>query len=117
MTDSKWNSILEFYNSLISNGFKLRPIRFIVRHIIDKGYSKVMHPGTSMYSLLISIPKDGVINYDRTLKISYDNLKQTLNFVYSNKGIKHYESCQATEGIDTLEHFFNSFKEWKSIIK
>lgn len=106
----EWLDVLSRFELLINGGHKLRPIRFIIRHIIDKGYDKVLFPGTSMYSLLISLPVDSKVNYDKTLKIEYNSLDETLKFRYSDwigtdrrnadlrKRVQWEETCQATEG-------------------
>ena len=110
-----WESVFKFYDNLIENGFKLQPIRLLIRYIIDKGYSKKYFGGTSFYTLLISIPTDRQINYTKTLQIKFDELTQTVSFNYKDKSrnLKNLEwsiECQATEIIDTFEHFLN--KNW-----
>src|SRR5258706_1019303 len=111
----EWANVLSTFDLFIDGGHKLRPIRFIVRHIIEQGYDKVLFPGTSLYSLLISIPIDNKVNYNMTLQIKFDELTEELKFKFSDwtgmdrhstdrhstdlkKQIKWEETCQATEG-------------------
>jgi hypothetical protein len=126
---TEWDRVLTFYDDLIQNNFKLRPIRFIVKHIVEKGYNKALFPGTSLYSLLISIPRDNRVNYDKTLMIQYDELTELLKFKFidktglnrqtadRNQYLKWEETCQATEGIALMETFFADNMDFKNIIK
>ncbi|NBP67142.1 MAG: hypothetical protein EBU52_00195 [Cytophagia bacterium] len=125
----EWEEILKFYDGLIENNFKLRPIRFIVRHIIEKGYNQVLFPGTSLYSLLISIPRDKRINYDRTLQVRVDELRNILKFTFTDhtgldrstaqrhQYLKWEETCQLTEGIALFESFLTENIDFKGTTK
>jgi len=124
-----WDSVLNFYDNLIENNLKLRPIRFVVRHIIDKGYNKAIFPGTSLYSLLISIPRDNRVNYDKTLTIQYDELANVLKFKFIDwtgldrntadrkQYLKWEDTCQATEGVALIEAFFADNPDFKKVTK
>jgi hypothetical protein len=120
-----WNTILKFYDSLIDQGLKLRPIRFLVRHIIEQGYSNVIYGGTSLYNLLISLPTGNQIDYTKTVQVKYDQLTQTAEFNYHDKPRNERTKenrgwtmeCQATELIDTFEHFLNEHEDWEKIKK
>lgn len=115
-----WEHILHFYDGLIDSSFKLRPIRFLIRYITEQGYSKKIHGGTSMYSLLISLPVDNRIDYTKTLIINYDEQTQHIEFVYHDKprmdrkkeNIDWSITCQGSEIIDTFNHFLNENAEW-----
>ncbi|MCX2743727.1 hypothetical protein OO013_07620 [Mangrovivirga sp. M17] len=120
-----WGEILEFYNHLIDNeGEQLRPIRFLVRHIIDRGYSKYLFGGTSLYNLMISIPTTNQIDYTKTLLIEYEQLSQIVKFKYwicpkenRTKNNIHWEmDCQTTEVNDTFEYFITQNDDWNSLI-
>lgn len=117
---NEWSNVLSKYDQFIQAGNKLRPIRFIVRHIMDRGYDSVLFPGTSMYSLLISIPLDDRVNFSKTLKIEFDHLTEKVKFRY-NDGTdpqsKWEETCQATEGIDLLEHFLTANTHFSLVTK
>ena len=80
----EWKRVLSTYDTLIDNQHKLRPIRFIIRHIIERGYDSMLFPGTSLYSLLISIPSDNKVNFNKTLKITFDEQTETLKFTFSD---------------------------------
>lgn len=118
-----WNRILKFYDSLIDQKFKLRPIRFLVRYIIEQGYSKEIYGGTSLYNLLLSLPTDKKIDYTKTLQVGYDQQTQTIKLNYHNKpGNERTKEnrawtieCQATEIVDTFEYFLNEHEDWKKI--
>jgi hypothetical protein len=117
---NEWTNVLSTYDLFINGGHKLRPVRFIVRHIIEKGYDRVLFPGTSMYSLLISIPLDNKVNFNKTLKIEFDHLTEQLKFKYIDrtKGqIGWEETCQATEGGDFLESFLTDNEDFRRVTK
>ncbi len=119
-----WNRIFGFYESLVKQGSSLKPIKHLVQHIIKQGHSTKLYGGTSLYSLLISIPVDGRINYTKTLHVSYEQMIQVVTFTYHNKprNLRTEENrdwsveCQATEAIDTFEHFLNEHKDWKMVL-
>lgn len=117
---NEWNSVLSTYDLFIDGGHKLRPVRFIIRHIIEKGYDRVLFPGTSMYSLLVSIPVDNKVNFNKTLKIEFDHLTEELRFKYidrTNGQTKWEETCQATEGSDLLENFLTDNEDFRRATK
>jgi hypothetical protein len=121
--------VLSTFDMMINNGIKLRPIRFIIRHIIDRGYNEVLFPGTSLYSLLVSIPTDNKINFNKTLRIEYKQQTETLTFKFTdwtdvdrqNTDLKAKilweDTCQATEGTSLLESLFTDNEDFKKIIK
>ncbi len=125
----EWERVLSTFDMMINNGIKLRPIRFIIRHIIEKGYNETLFPGTSLYSLLISIPTDNKIDFNKTLRIEYEQLTETLIFKFSDwTGVDRQstdlrtrvlweDTCQATEGVSILETFFTDNEDFKKIIK
>lgn len=126
----KWVDTLALFDTLLENGHKLRPISFLIRHIIDKAYDTKLFPGSSLYSLLISIPTDNKINYDKTLNISCDQLHNTVVFKYrdttglnkkdSNSLAKAYswtDTCQFTEVNDTFEYFLTQVDSWATIMR
>lgn len=117
---NEWANVLLTYDLFINGGHKLRPVRFIVRHIIDRGYDRVLYPGTSMYSLLISIPVNDKLNFNKTLKIEFDQLTENLKFTFKEKAktqINWEETCQATEGCDLLERFLTENEEFRRLKK
>lgn len=122
---NEWKGILSTYDLMIDNGIKLRPIRFIIRYIIESGYDRLLFPGSSLYALLISIPTDGKVNYCKTLKIEYNQLTEVLNFKFkertaqerqdlNSKGkVLWEETCQATEGCSVIESFFMNNEDFR----
>jgi hypothetical protein len=124
----KWVDTLAFFDTLVDNGHKLRPIRFLIRHIIDKGYDTKLFPGNSLYDLLISIPTDNKINYDKSLHVSCDQLHNTVVFKYRDttglnkndsaslaKAFSWTDTCQHTEANDTFEYFLTQVDSWVTI--
>lgn len=95
-----------------------------MEHIINAGYSKGLFPGTSMHSLLISIPSIGKVNYQHTLHIGYDELTEMVKLsmkIWPNKdrstedlkdAVKWSTTCQPSELVDTFEHFLNEHPDW-----
>ncbi|NQX99440.1 MAG: hypothetical protein HRT73_16415 [Flavobacteriales bacterium] len=116
----KWEETLDFYDFLIGNNHKLRPMRFLVRHIIESNFDEVFYPGTSMYSLAISIPVNQRIDYTKALSVSYDYNIQKVEFKYWNckRGERTKENlvwtteCEATEINDTLDFFLSENNDW-----
>lgn len=118
--ESSWKDILSSFDLLIDNGHKLRPIRFLIRHIIEKGYSTDLYTGSSLWSLLISLPKDMTIDFTKTLKVEIDQLTSKVQFIYHSKMPRpdeaHWkEECQLTEIVDTFEFFIDGESDWKKI--
>ncbi|SKC84391.1 hypothetical protein [Ohtaekwangia koreensis] len=125
----EWDNVLSLYDLFINGGHNLRPIRFIIRHIIERGYNMIMFPGTSMYTLLISLPEDNKVNYNKTLRIEFDQRTENLKFRFSDwtgidrqnadlkKQIKWEETCQATEGSSLLESFLADNMDFRRAIK
>ncbi len=125
---TEWKHVLSIFDTFIDNGYKLRPLRLIVRHIIQKGYNKALLPGTSMYSLLISIPIENRVSHNKTLSIGLDELRGRLEFKFSDwtgidrhhsdakKQIKWAETCLATEGSTLIEHFFADNEDFRKAI-
>lgn len=117
---SSWEDILSTYDLLIENGHKLRPIRFLIRHIIEKEYSNDLYAGSSLWSLLISLPKDMTIDFTKTLRVEIDQLTSTVQFVYHSQlprpdTPEWKEECQLTEIVDTFDYFIENQKDWKKI--
>lgn len=117
---SSWEDILSTFDLLIENGHKLRPIRFLIRHIIEKGYSNDLYAGSSLWSLLISLPKDMTIDFTKTLRVEIDQLTSTVSFVYHSQLPRRdmpewKEECQLTEIVDTFDYFIEDQKDWKKI--
>ena len=118
--EASWKDILSTFDLLIENGHKLRPIRFLIRHIIEKGYSAELYAGSSLWSLLISLPKDMKIDFTRTLKVEIEQITSTVKFRYQCEMPRPdepnwEETCQLTEIIDTFEFFIEAQKDWKKI--
>jgi hypothetical protein len=118
-----WDETLKFYDDLISKNFNLRPIRFLIRHIISNNYSDKLFSGTSLYDLLISLPENDKVNFNKTLKINFNQKNQIVKFNYSQ--LDRFEKtkqnqtwtieCQATEINETFEYFLLLHDEWNSI--
>ncbi|MCF8278572.1 MAG: hypothetical protein K9J17_17725 [Flavobacteriales bacterium] len=115
--NDKWLQTLTMFDKLIDEqGMKLRPLRFLIRHIVEQGYSKSLYVGTSLYNLLISLPSDGRIDYSKTLRIEYDQLTQKVKFSYKDNSVDNWnEECQATEAIDMFEDFLIKETEWNKM--
>ncbi|MEP7197901.1 MAG: hypothetical protein ABI851_15390 [Saprospiraceae bacterium] len=126
---NEWKGVLSTYDLMIDNGIKLRPIRFIIRNIIEKGYDRLLFPGTSLYSLLISIPIDKKVNYSKTLKIEYDQLIEELKFKFIDRTAQDQQdlnskgkvlwdvTCQATEGSSVIESFFMDNEDFRKTVE
>ena len=112
---------------MIKAGHQLRSIKFLVRHIIDKGYDSSYLLGISLFNLLTSIPIDNKVDYNKILKVEVDQLKNMVKFDYRNwaglnreskegfdESLKWSDTCQLTESCDTFEHFRRTFPEFRS---
>lgn len=122
-----WLDTLKIFDEFIKYGNKVRPIRFLVRHILEKKYSEKLVPGTSLFSLLISIPRNNTVDYSKTLHISLNEFTQKVEFRYSisegsvnseqnnKRSLKWADECELTEVIDTFEYFLLVTEEWRYI--
>ncbi len=119
--EDSWESILNFYNQLIDEeGHALRPMRFLVRHIIAQGHSKKYYGGTSLFRLLISLPSNNIVDFSKTLKIDYDQRIQVVNFNYwectrerrKKENVNWQYACQATEVNAAFDFFLSENKNW-----
>ncbi len=121
----KWKETLTFYDQMIDGGHRLRPIRFLVRYIIDKGYDNYYFPGTSLFNLLVSIPIYNKVAYTKTLKVELDQLRNIVKFDYQDwtglsrdnkadfeKSLKWSDTCQLSECCDTFEYFISTIEGW-----
>jgi hypothetical protein len=107
-----WIECLKNYEEF--EGWDVKPIKYIVRHISNSEYSRRLYPGTSMMRLLISKPTKGRLNFTQSLKIDYnqDNLKQQIRLIYTEGNEEKYSDfCEATEGIDAFEDFIK-WRKW-----
>jgi hypothetical protein len=108
-----WRETNVTYRTLTENKPEYRCIRWLLEHVLDAGYSKGLFPGTSMFSLLISLPRDGKVDYSRSLRIDYDEPTQVFGFKLKvDKTLVWETTCQPSEIIDTLEHFLNEHQDW-----
>lgn len=113
----KWADTFVSFDMMINNGLKLRPIRFLIRHIIESGYDSRFFPGSSMYSLLISLPKNGKVDYTRTLCVNIDQSTSKVHFDYftgdrERRNLKWSTSCELTEINDIFEYFLIIETAW-----
>ena len=105
-----WNDAIEHHHVIYPWGDKVRWVRSLMEHIVAKGYSKRLYPYASIGGLLVSFPRNGLINYDPTLRVFYDDLQQQ-PMLRSRPG--HWEkACQAPDVIDTFEQFLNAHPDW-----
>jgi len=89
-----------------------------MEHIVEMGYSKSLVPYVSIVNLMISIPKEGLVNYSRTLKVRYDDLDQNVVMKFWSAGSLQWEmTCQPAEIIDTFEHFLTEHSDWSDIAR
>jgi hypothetical protein len=122
---AQWLQTLSFYDEQIENGRPLRPIRFLIRHMIQRGYDEHYFPGTSLWNLLISITENNRVSYDKTIRIEVDYLRHNIKFLYTDysgldrnkvdfkKALKWSEVCQLTEICDKFEYFISINPEWQ----
>lgn len=116
--EKKWLKTLAFYDQMIEAGHPLRPLRFLVRYIIDKEYNKQYFPGISMFNLLVSIPSNNKVDFTKTLNVKIDSLRSVVVFSYRDwtgltrdksadheTSLKWINTCQLTEVCDVFEHF------------
>ena len=119
-----WKEVNSAYRLLTEGKLQFRCVRWLLEHIIDSGYSKYLFPGTSMYTLLVSLPTDGKVNYTRTLQVAYDEPTQVVSLelkIWPNphrspedieQAIPWSIICQPSEVIDTFEFFLNEHSDW-----
>lgn len=110
----RWAHALLDFEEHIENGQELKPIKHLIKHIIKKEYNKIICPGFSMFRLLISLPIDNKITFEKTLKVEIDNIRSIVRFRYTvNKELTWSETCQFSEICDTFDYFMSSeCKDW-----
>lgn len=114
-----WSELLMEFDYSFKHGNNVGPIKFLIKYIIEKCYDRYYFPGSSLFSLLISIPINQKIDFTHTLKVEIDEFKQIVKFNYHIKkreeGTINYlwqETCQFSEICDTFEYFIHCFEYW-----
>jgi len=108
-----WSEGIESHPVIYSGRPQHRCVRWLMEHIVENGYSKHLVPYVSIASLLISIPDQGLVNYDRTLHVRFDDLDQHVVMKVWFAGSLIWETtCQASETIDTFEHLLDEHPDW-----
>ena len=115
-----WSELLMEFDDAFKQGNNVGPIKFLIKYIIEKGYDKYYFLGSSLFSLLISIPINQKIDYSHTLRVEIDEMKKdVINFKYRLKNkyeneIEYLwkETCQFSEICDTFEYFIHHFECW-----
>jgi hypothetical protein len=113
----EWEAILSIFSS---DGMP-RPIKVLIRYMISQGYNQIFLPGSSLFTLLVSVPVDNKVNYSYTLRVEYDERVQIIKFKFLERVsdlkqghsvgarlIRWEETCQASVGAIILEEFLNS---------
>lgn len=118
--EDSWIEVLDTFDRFIEAGRSERPVGLLIRHIINKGYSKYLFGGSAIWFLLISLPKEMTVDYTKTLRIEANWQTSTIRFIYHcelprSKKPDWYETCQFTEITDTFEYFLTINDEWKKI--
>jgi hypothetical protein len=126
----KWVEILLFYDQLIANGHQLDPIRNLVSYIIKKGYNIYLFPSSSLFNLLVSVPLNNKVNYNKTLKIELDQLRNIIKFDYRDyaglnrevyedfeKSLKWTKICKLSESCNMIDFFISEIIDLKARTK
>jgi hypothetical protein len=108
-----WSEGIDSHSMIYAGRPQHRCVRWLMEHIAQMGYSKNLVPYVSIVALLISIPDQGLVNYDRTFKVCFDDNEQHVVMKFWFAGSLKWETtCQASETIDTFEHFLNEHPDW-----
>ncbi|MBK9726529.1 MAG: hypothetical protein IPO86_00260 [Saprospiraceae bacterium] len=119
MLREEWKKSIEYFKSKVKGGWANESIINLVRYIISKEYDDKFFPGSSLGRLLISKPKDGILNYQQTLTISTDQETNKIKFEYSDwdtiEDKKDFEksiiwSCECLDS--QLQEKFEEFISW-----
>jgi len=126
----KWVEILLFYDQLIANGHQLDPIRNLVSYIIKKGYNIYLFPSSSLFNLLVSVPLNNKVNYNKTLKIELDQLRNIIKFDYRDyaglnredyedfeKSLKWTKICKLSESCNMIDFLISEIIDLKARTK
>jgi hypothetical protein len=115
-----WDEQLEYFTTLTKSGWTHFSILDFIRYIQTTIYATILFPGSSLGTLLISKPKDGYLNYQQTLAISFDRTTELFTLQYSDwdliesaddsaKAILWTVKCPGIE----LGQKFLDFLKWK----
>jgi len=109
-----WVATIERFQQITSGLPQHRCVRWLMEHIVEKKYSQGLLPGTSMYTLLISIPENNKVSYASTLRVSYEELDQLVTMRLEGASRFEWETtCQPSELVDTFEHFLMLHSDWR----
>lgn len=119
MLREEWKKSIEHFKSIVKGGWANESIINLVTYIITKEYDDKFFPGSSLGTLLISKPKDGILNYQQTLTISTERETNKIKFKYSDwdtiEDKKDFEksiiwSCECLDS--QLQEKFEEFISW-----
>lgn len=121
MLEEVWKELRNSAKGLVDAGWTSHHILTFIDWFNGNAYSSLLFPGFSLGKLLISKPKDGKLNYQQTLAISYDNRTNLFTMQYSDwdlinsrdeleKAIQWSLKCPGT---DLCRHFIE-FSRWNN---
>lgn len=115
-----WDQQIDNFTSLAKAGWTNDSIIDFINYINTTIYKTTLFPGSSLGTLLISKPKNGYLNYQQTLSISFDKTSGLFTMQYSDwdvisssadsdKAILWAIKCPGIE----LEQKFQDFLDWQ----
>lgn len=123
MLEKEWENIVCRFEDLIEGGWANEAVLNLIKYIRKTQYSKLLFPGSSLGTLLISKPRNGKLNYQQTLSISDQGSKNKIKLNYSDwdiinkeedaeRAILWNEEINNEELIDKFEEFMNWNRNW-----
>lgn len=121
MIQSEWGNMSDRFVDLIKGGWANEKVLDLIEHIKKSNYSSEFYPGSSMGRLLISKPKNGKLNYQRTLSVETKMHQKEIVLEYSDWDIIKDKSenpilwrteCLPENLIEKFEEFIKWNKNW-----
>src|SRR5690349_16500952 len=125
MLRDAWHKFQRTATMLVHGGWTSNDILSFIEWIKNSEYSSQLFPGSSMGTLLISKPRNGKLNYQQTLSISYDNQTRLFTMKYSDwdlidspeeseKAIQWTATCPGGDLNRNFIEFINQ-SNWRSL--
>lgn len=123
MLKNSWATQLNKFRIFANNGSVPIGMVYIIQSIYNSVYSEQLFAGASMFTLLISRPKNGRLNYQQTLSIKFESLTGLYNMQYSDwdlisdpsdwkKAIVWTCNCVDIEMDKNFFRFMEANKQW-----
>lgn len=117
-----WQQILKTFEDSLEYGHDVQASLRLIHHILKNNYSYNLYAGSSLFTLLISLPDKGQINFTRTLQLRPPEGNGYVKFVYWNvprdqrvsKNPNWIKECKPDKVIEVFEEFIDKDEDWSA---